>query len=385
MSDRTDWKLYARDAALSLQAQIDDYQFFDAVVRFNDVGTWVLDMDASVKGASILQQDGAGIVLTRDDTTVLSGPVSLRERDFGGDPDRNRLKLKGFSDDVWLSRRLAHPQPATSAPPYNSQAYDVRTGTCSTILRQYVDVNLGPSALGVRQVPGLVLGTDPGIGSSVTGRARWDPLLPFLQSLALVGGDIGFNVQQVGSGLQFNVFQPATRAVAVTFSTDIGNLSAFDWSEEAPRANYVFCGGSGTDTSRIIQEGLDSGSIVRWGRIEEFRDRRDTSVSSELAQTISQELLNNQGAVTFAVSPIDLPQMTYLTHYGLGDVVTAIYDGVSVTNTIREVHITLGQPGGTGGAARIIPMIGTPARNDLLKFFDQIRRVQSRLVTLERV
>jgi hypothetical protein len=383
--DLTGWTLYARDATLTRQAQIDDYQFCDFVPRFNDVGTGVLDMDSRVKGASILQQDGAGVVITRDQTVVFSGPVVFRERDFGGDPDRNRLKLKFVDDTVHLLRRLAHPQPTTSAPPYNSQGYDVRTGTCSTILRQYVDFNLGPSALGARQVQGLTLATDPGLGTSVTGRARWDPLLPFLQSLALAGGSLGFNILQSGSGIVFNIYQPMDRSTSVIFNPDLANLAAYDWSEEAPKSNYVYCGGGGTDVSRVIQEGSDSASIARWGRVEQFRDRRDTSVAAELTQTIAIELLNNQGAIGFAITPVDLPGMTYLTHYNLGDKVTVINDGVPVSNIIREVHITLGNTGGTGGGARIVPMVGTPGRFDLLKLFDAIRRLQNRVVTLERI
>jgi hypothetical protein len=391
MPDLSTWTIYVRDASLATVAQVDDYQFLDMVPRFNDIGTWILDMDARVGGAANLLQDGAGIVVTRYDpaakltSTVLSGPVAFRERDFGGDPDRNRLKVKGFDDNVWLLGRIAHPQPTTSAPPYNSQAYDVRTGVCSTVLRQYVDFNLGPSALNVRQVPGLTLAADPGLGPSVTGRARWDPLPDLLRTLALAGGDLGFQIQQVGTGIQFQVYQPVDRSTSVIFSPDLANLAAYDWSEARPKANYIFCGGSGQDTARVIQEGQDSSSVARWGRIEMFRDRRDTAVAAELTQTIGTELLNNQGAVVFSITPQDLPQMSYLTHYNLGDRVTVYNDGIPFSNIIREVHISIGNAGGSGGGVFVTPLIGTPGRSDQLQLIDQIRRIQNRLVTLERI
>jgi hypothetical protein len=389
--DLTGWTVYARDASLTRQAQLDDYQFLDMVVRFNDVGTWTLDMDANARGASILEQDGSGIVVTRTDpntgaaAVVMSGPVTFRERDVGGDPDRNRLKLKGEDDNTYLNRFLAHPQPSTAAPPYNSQGWDVRTGVCSTILRQYVDVNIGGSALAVRQVPGLSLAADPGIGISITGRARWQSLLTFLQDLALAGGDIGFQIQEAGSGIQFSIYQPMDHSTSVVFAPALANLAAYDWSEAAPKQNYVFVGGGGEDVSRVIVESQDAAAIARWGRIESFRDRRDTSVTAELLQQGSTELMQGQAALGFNITPVDLPQMTYLTHYNLGDKVSVLNDGVLVSNIVREVHITLGDAGGTGNSARIVPLIATPQRQDLLAIFDELRKLRRRVANLERI
>jgi Siphovirus ReqiPepy6 Gp37-like protein len=379
MPDLSGWTVFVRDGLLRPVAQIDDYQSLDVVTRFNDVETWTLDMDASVGGASLLQQDGAGIVLVRDATTVFSGPVARRERDWG--TDKNRLKVSGPGDTIWLARRLAHPQPTTSAPPYNSQADDVRTGTCSTILRQYVDFNLGPSALSVRQVPSLTLAADPALGTTVTGRARWDPLLKFLQDLALAGGALGFLLQQSGSGIVFSVYQPVDRSASVIFSPDLGNLGAYDWSEAAPISNWVVVGGGGVGTARTIYEGSDASSIARWGRVETFRDQRQTTVAAELTQAASDELAQSAGPMGLSITPIDLPQMTYLAHYRLGDKVTVIKDGVSVSDLIREVHITLTPQDG----ARIIPAIGTPGRQDLIGFFDRLRKLTARVINLEKV
>lgn len=372
-----DWTVYARAPDMTLAGQVDDYQKLEMVTRFNDVGTWLLDVDASTSPAPFLMLDGAGLVVTADGTVVFSGPVTRRERDFAG--DHNRLRVSGFDDSVQLTRRLASPQPTTAAPPYNSQGYDVRTGTCSTILGQYVNVNAGPGALGARQIPGLTLAADPGLGTSITGRARWQPLPELLQGLALAGGGLGYRVLQVGTGIQFSVYAVVDRTASVIFSTDLGNLEAFAWSEEAPDTNYVYVGGGGEDTARTIYEGQDSASIGRWGRIESFRDRRDTSVAAELAQAAVDELQKSAGQTSMAITPIDLPQMAYLANYGLGDKVTAVMDGVPVQQVVREVKVTLAENG-----VRVVPTIGTPGRQDLLGIFDRLRAAESRLVTLER-
>lgn len=372
-----DWTVYVRAPDMTLAGQVDDYQKLEMVQRFNDVGTWLLDVDAGIRQAPFLMLNGAGLVVTADGTVVFSGPVKRRERDFAG--DHNRLRVSGLDDSEVLTRRLASPQPATAAPPYNSQGYDVRTGTCSTILGQYVNVNAGPGAIGPRAIPGLTLAADPGLGTSITGRARWQPLPELLQGLALAGGGLGYRVLQVGTGIQFSVYAVVDRTTSVIFSTDLGNLEAFAWSEEAPDTNYVYVGGGGEDTARTVYEGQDSASIGRWGRIESFRDRRDTTVAAELAQAAIDELQKSAGQTSMAITPIDLPQMAYLTHYGLGDKVTAVMDGVPVQQVIREVKVTLDENG-----AFVVPTIGTPGRQDLLGIFDRLREAEARLVTLER-
>jgi hypothetical protein len=374
-----DWTVYVRSPDLTTGAQVDDFQSLELVDRFNDVESWSLDIGAGSAAAAGLMRDGAGIVVTLGGTVVLSGPVTRRERSWAD--AANRLLVSGRGDTVWLARRLAHPQPTTAAPPYSTQAYDVRTGTCSTVLRQYVDFNAAGSALAVRQVPGLTLAADPGLGTSITGRARWQSLLQLLQELALAGGALGFQVNQVGSGIQFSVFQPTDRTASVVFSPDLANLSAFDWSEEAPASNYIVVGGSGTDVSRAIYESQDAVAVARWGRVEAFRDRRDTNVTTELAQAASDQLQQDAGPTSLAMTPIDLRQMAYLTHYFLGDQVTVVMDGQPVRQLIREVHVKLTPEAG----AVVTPTIGTPGRQDLLGFFDRLRAAERRLTNLEKV
>ena len=374
----SDWTIYARDATLARKGQVDDFQSFTAQLNFNDVSTWLLDMPIIAKGADILQQDGAGIVLTLGGVVKLSGPVTRRERVWSD--TRDRLRISGYDDTLWLKRRLVHPQPTTSAPPYNAQAYDTRTGQCSAILRQYVDFNAGPSALTVRQVSGLTLAADPALGTTMTGQGRWQNLLTMLQELALAGGGLGFRVQQSGTGIQFSVYGPANRSATVIFSRDLGNLAAFNWSEDQPAGNYVFVAGGGEGTARTIYEAQDTASVARWGRVEVFRDRRDTTDTTQLAQSASDELQTDAGPMGLSMTPIDLPQMMYGSHYELGDKVTVVKDGAAIQDLIRQVNVRL-TPEDQG---LVVPTVGTPGRPALLTLFDVLRDVQSRLVNLER-
>lgn len=376
-----EWTLYLRAPDLTRVGIIDDFQQVDAVPRFNDIGTWAVDLDSRVRHALTLTRPGYGIELVRDGVSVMSGDMRFRQRIRDG--RRSRILVSGYDDNVWLSRRLAHPEPSTAAPPYSAQDYDVRTGQASTILRQYVDVNAGPSALAVRRVTGLTLAADPLIGTTVTGRARWQRLVLLLQELALKGGGLGFHLRRSGTTRVFTVYQPVDRTTTVRFSTGLGNLAGYEYQAEAPTANYLFCGGGGEGTARTVREGQVPESVVDWGRIEEFRDRRDTTDAGELDQEIAKTLDESAGRTGISITPIETARLRYLTDYTLGDKVTALLDDEPIKELIREVRIKL-TPAGPQQTLPEISSPGSPGIAEVMRIFRRLRAMDSRLTNLER-
>lgn len=392
-----EWKLFARDAGNRIIGELDDYQSATLITRFNDVGTWTLTTAASSRAAGLLATPGSGLIARRGDIIVLSGPMAGAARKRTGNSDV--ITFPGVDDNTWLKRRLTHPQPTSANPPYDVDAYDHRTGQCSGVLRGYVDANLGPSALAGRRIRGLVLAGDPGVGTTVTGEGRWQTVLELIRGLALAGGGIGFKIVQVGTGLMFVVYEPADKTARVVFTDDLENLGDFGYSIAAPDANYVYCAGGGDGTARVVREGSDPVSIADgWGRIETFRDRRDTSDPGELDQTIAEELAATKAVTNLEAQLLDLPQRAWLDDYGLGDAVTVIIAGDAVTEIIREVKIVLTaqQPMAatpTGDfeiparriGEQIWPRVGTPGATQLAPATNQSHRdLHQRVRHLER-
>jgi hypothetical protein len=369
--------VYVRDAALHRVALLEDFGQLDVTAQFNDVGAWQVQLHRGLPAARMLNEPGAGIEVVHDGVTVLSGPATGRKHERSN--RANTLTVSGLDDMVWLRRRIAHMQPTSAGPPYNTQSHDVRTGRCSTVLRQYVDVNAGPGAIIPRRVPGLAIGADPLVGTTVTGRARLQVLLELLQELALAGGQLGFRLRQVGAALQFEVYAPVDRSAAVKFSEDFGNLAGYSYESAAPDATYVYVGGGGEGTARTFleREGADR---ARWGRIELFRDRRDTVDTVELGQTADEELTSKAEAVSLTIAPVDTAGQRYGVDYGLGDRVTVVVDGVPVVERIRQVQLTYTPQ----GALQVRPQIGTPGRQDLLGLFRAFRGLRSRVTNIER-
>lgn len=343
----SEWTFFARDWTGTRQAQIDEFDRVSLTPRFNDVGEWSVSGIPFGHPATQWLTKGSSVECVRDGTTVLSGPLTRRKRHY--DHDSNDVEVSGKDDMVWLARRLAKPVP--SGPPYSSQAYDVRTGRPSTIMRQYVDVNAGPTAAAYgRVVYGLTLAADPLLGSSVTARARFHRLLDLLNSIAWPAG-LGFRIV----GLEFEVYQPVDKSASIEFSVGNGTMAAFDDVLQAPEADWVTVGGGGAGTARTFLDWPDTPTLIDWGRIEIFLDRRDTTDLTEMLSAALEEISQQSIKRGVAITPVEGPQREYLVDYDLGDKITAIVDGERVSDILRELTITIG-PDGT----QLRPTIGDP-------------------------
>lgn len=371
--------IYVRDPDLNRIALLDDYKRITAAPKFNDVGTWELVLDHRQPEAALLMQPNHGLeVVLEPGITLTSGPTKKRRIERAG--NATTATISGVSDDIWLSRRIAHMQPATAAPPYSAAEHDVRTGTCSTVLRAYVNANAGPGALAQRAVPNLVLATDPVAGTPVTGRARLQVLLELLQGLALSGGGLGFRLIQIGNQLRFETYQPYDRSQSVKFSDELGNLGDYSFESEIPEATYVYCGGGGEGTARTFVEGSDAAALSEWGRFEMFRDRRDTTTPDEMTQSITEELAEKAGKVALSITPFDTPQQSYGKQYWLGDKVTVMVGGEPIVEQIRAVTLSYD----TSGPLTVKSEIGTPGPQGVLGIFRRITDLRNRVTNIER-
>lgn len=370
-------KIIARDTALRRLGEIDDFRSLSMPLRFNRVSGWELVLDATSPGVELLTLTG-GVIVERDGVTVLSGPVTGSvARAQGG---RATVTFSGVDDTVWLERRLAAPVP--SGPPYTAAAYDTRSGIAETVMRAYVENNLGPSAVAARRLARFSVAADGLRGTSVNGSARFASLLELLQGLALAGGDLGFRIVQSGEALLFEVYQPADKTATAIFSVDFGNLLGYEFQQTVPAANYVYVAGGGEGTARTFVEGGDTASISTYQRFEVFRDRRDTTDTVTLEQQRAETLDELQAKTALSIEPIDTDAVTYGRDYNLGDRVTVVIDGVAVQDVVREVLLTV-----TADAGEVLrPVLGTPGASSpqVPDLFDSVRRTARRVSFLER-
>lgn len=368
------YQIYVRDKSLNRVAQVEDYTSLEFIPRFNAIGSWVLDLPTDSIAAREIVKDQAGIIVVKNGVTLFSGPVKKPNRKWNMTQDT--ITVSGKDDNVHLLN-LAYPEPMGA---FATKDYDVRAGKAETIMKQYVDVNIGPNALSQRRE--LTLEVDKGLGSTVTGRGRFHTLLELFQSLALAGGDLGFRVIQVQNQLQFQVYQPADKTKSAFFNPLLGNLADFDYSVEAPEANFVIVGGGGEGVNRILLQKEDSASVLKYGRIESFIDRRDTEDIAELEQAMIEELVSKGEKKSLSITPIDTPQLMFGRDYNLGDKVSVVLPEETIQDVIREIKITLSPNGET-----ISPVIGTPesVSGAFSGFFNRLNKLAKRVSHIERV
>src|SRR5579885_1009136 len=262
---------------------------------------------------------------------------------------------------------------------YGYQYSDHQTGVAETVLKHYVNVNAGPAARPEFQTANLTIETDSGIGNTISADARNEVLLDKLKEVAIKGGDLGFRVVQVGTSLQFQVYQPPDVSSNAKFSEQLGNLADFAYSIDAPAANYIIGGGQGEGTARAFTEASDATSISDWGRtIVAFYDDRGATDRAKHQNDVAGQLDQSKEQTTFQAQPIDTDALQWGVDYDLGSKVSVIVNGSAVTDLIREVEITVTPDQGS----IVKPGIGTVGSGQIEAILTHYQQELKRLRTL---
>lgn len=346
------YQVLVRDASLQVVGELSTCVKLEAVPVFNGVGTWIIDVPQ--RNLPLLPP-GGGLVITRGEQPLIAGPFTSLRPSRNGDAPDGTLELAGVSDDVVIADRLIYPVPTSVASSQAASAYDLRTGVAETVVKAYVNLNAGPGALAVRQVPAMTVEPDQGRGSSVTGNYRFDNLADSITALLALDG-LGWRVDWVAGSLQFLVYAPDDLSAAVRFSWDLGNLRNQTYTLTAPAATREIVAGGGEGTARIFHERGDVIAESVWmRRIERFVDRRDTTDAATLDQAGDQALLDDGAKEQFEITVADTDAATYGRDYQLGDKVTVIGDASELSDIVRSCHFTV-----TVDGELIEPLIGTP-------------------------
>lgn len=327
---------------------VDGWTDLDVTLRFNEPASGSFQAPAHPDLLGLIQSGGYRVVVIRGGDIFCAGPIEKpgpqRWSVDGQDTDPGTVTVN-FTDDLALvAGRVTFPDPASAATAQTSTARWTSTALAGDVIRSLVNVNAGPGALTARRVPKLVLGGTAGLGSSIKFGTRFMPLGDELRSAAISGGGLGFRTQQVGTNIEFQVYQPQDLTGAVRFSRGLGNLRSYTYEPDAPTATVAIVGGKDVGTSRLVVERVASAAVSKWWRLETFVDQRqsdDTSTdTTELNQAGDEALARGAETARLQSVTIDTPDQRYGTHYQLGDRVSVeLNDGVEVADVVRAVHL----------------------------------------------
>lgn len=235
-----------------------------------------------------------------------------------------------------------------------------KTGPADNIMRAIVRENAGSSAPTARQIQNLAVESDTGFASSVAASFAWRNLIEALDQIrdiafAKNGERLWWQVQP-DSGLQtftFRVYKEfihdrrATSNYSVLVSPKAGNVkSALLENNFRETQNYIYAGGYGTESNRLIVEVSDNDqiSLSPWNRCEGFFDGANYQDSSSLGDAARRRLAESRGKLTFNAELRETPNFLFGRDFIPGDAITvqaygqhdAVIRGVRLRSSANE-------------------------------------------------
>lgn len=329
------------------------------VLRFNNIGSWEINLRGDHPLADSLRAGGAGIIVTGPNGTIISGPTTAATLKQTQDDPTGVWQISGADDSIILNERLAYPTPSTADVTAQTSETDTRTGVASTVIYSYVSANIGPTAPTVRKIANLTLAADTAIGSTVSFSARYETLGQLIHKLVQVD-QLGFDIVQVGSNLRFRVFQPLNLANSVRMDIHNNRLESADYNYTNPTVTRAIMAGQGDGSARTMLEVTTAASLAAestWSRrIEQFIDSRGSGDTTEM--TVEGTSVLNQNGITItalSVQPTDMDTMRYQLDWNLGDTVSVVVGPDTITQIVQEVGISIESDG-----VRVIATVGFP-------------------------
>lgn len=359
-----------------VKGRVGSYVSSEVIPRYNQVGSWKFTMTLSDGGVDLLTPVGRRITIDYRGTRILSGPVWGIRRARTGVEDQ--VEVYGYSDLVWLNRRLAFPNPLATFPAdgvaFTQPAYrDTITDNVETMLKYWVTRNCVTRL----PIPGLTVAPDLGRGPVRAYGPRFETVLEASTLIANPTG-IGVTLDQVGGGLVFDVYEPS--AVPVRFSRALGNLRDWEFINEGPNRTRDVIGLDGDLAARRYMLSRMSSSETGWGISEAFFDSSGDTDADRYAQGVD-DLGENAPTYSFSVTPQETEGMRFGEAYGLGSIADTELLGQTLTDIVREVKITDSVENGVN-VEPIIGNLDAAKRTDAV--YLELRRLRAQINKRER-
>ncbi|WP_269939007.1 Gp37-like protein [Arthrobacter sp. HY1533] len=278
--------------------------------------------------------NGARLVIEYKGEFLMSGWV---DTDNGLIPSRTGFPTINFVEDkVLLWDTQGWPVPGAALSSQSGAAYYTKTGNAETILKDLVTKNcITRLGLPVTCATNLNRGaTIPG-GVSIRMQKLADVLYP-----ALTDAGICVTVQQVGSGLVVDCYAQTT--YPRTLTEESGILEKGSFSLSGPSATRVIGGGQGEGTARHFIGQTVAGREAAGRIIEVFRDARDASDDTILANRVQNTVDSTGSTASLSLSLSETANFRFMGPNGvrLGQLMPVqVRPGVVITEAVTEASI----------------------------------------------
>lgn len=360
-----------RGGDLKQRGMIDTFEKLTVVKRYNAGGSWTLEINAADSKAHLLdpaQNAGAGVTITRNGQILTSGPVHHFSATRSSTGTREgALTVNGPDDTGLLERWLTWPVPANAIASQGATYFYNLSGASTpleTLMHTLVNANCGPGARTARRMFGLSMGTNLGRGTNTAYRGSWrfEPLIEALAEIAQAApsaigrGGLGFKIVPVGAGLEFQVYETASRVNVAKFSAALGNVTEESYAVDAPTKTMVvlgtgrvaaFTNGPEVATTLTAYERIDDLFAATYA--EAYSDAGDidpaaADATQRLDEAAELEYDTGAGQVSLRVVPTATESVEFMSEWDVGDYVTATSKYLTTQQQVREVTLTYDHP-----------------------------------------
>ena len=338
----------------------------EAQLRYNDVGTWLLDADFGDRLLNDLLTEGASIVVYPPgrSTPLFAGPWIEAVVTEGDDLT---VEVSGVTDEVLLDRRLASPDPDID-PPWVATTRQ-KTGPAHEVIEAFVEENAGQTAP-VEDRRSLVVDPQTLTTPTVRWTATGQPLLELCQGIGEVG-DVAFHVERRDGVPTFVTGLAADRSGEVVFAANLGTVERTTLTTQVAQVTHAVV--KGDDVTALTS---DAALRAVWGRIERLIAHGQSNDPDELADVGLSSIAEQKPLRTVTALPIEgAGAIEFVDDWNLGDKVTIRVGDTSVVDVIRQVTLTL-EAGQAPRVQAALSDIGTPSGRAL-------RRIGRRLSLVE--
>jgi hypothetical protein len=333
-------------------------------IKFLEVGEFSVTLPKESISAKLLKQAGSGIVVSNEyQNVIFSGIVTNYKQETSIENTKGNITFSGISDLFILQDKAVYADPDNDLQ-HQSVPYDTYIEkTAEFVIKEVVRKNAGADTLPTRKdIFNEKLEIEPvlDIGDKVISiQARYDNLFEFTKACAIAGNiafDVIFDNSLGYSRLYLFTYQVNDKSKRIRLDIENNQLNTQDINARTPTMTRVCIMGQGQGIERYIKEYKTTQEIdpeIMYGRnIEYFKDRRDISNDDETKrdeQFLTESNAELQDKDTFLLSAIATPsennELRLFRDYGVGDVVTVVFDNIEYKTRITGVAISYNKDG----------------------------------------
>lgn len=331
-----------------LTGQANGFRWLSYKKQVNGVGLLMFDLDSSHTAIDNLEQDGQIEVWRRDDANDVDWYVDFEALFVDEERRANDDGLTTFRAicpgqmDLLAREVVAWPANTDDKSLFES----VEASTIMTALVQYnatSDATTGNGRILTSNQTNITCESDAVAGNTITFACAHQPLLEALQDVARIGNR-DFWLERTGDQawtFRTDTYLGTDRSSSVTFALNYGNMSnPVLRRNRLNEKTVVVVGGQGVEDDRTFEVRTGTNYNTAYNSKVVFfpATQYTTSAGLQAAGDVRLDELRARDDLTWDI--IQTPGSLYGVHYGLGDLVTGYFQGVTATKQITSVTVT---------------------------------------------